>query len=216
LVRQLPFRDALHADSLRRHQRRRLLERSRLHLQSRDDRGSRVRRRRAIAAQFVDGECEGLSAQAARLPCRAQQLSGTLDIDGDDVALVQSAQVQDATARDAVAAGGESFGRCRLAVAWQRQAAWLGTILFPRSVAARRAWLRSPDATLSLRCESEIWLYPASSHCCKSACHCNCNHALRPRTDARAAGAHPAAGSWTNSARNQSSRANAQGDLWQR
>ena len=139
-----------------------------------------------------------------------------MDVVGDDVAVVQSTQVPDAAARDAVAADRQSAGRCRSAAARQRQASRLGTALIPRSNVARRPRIRSPDATVQIRCESEIRLDPTRTHSCTSACHCNCNNALRPRTDARAAGAHSAAGSREDVEREQDARADAEGYLRER
>ena len=154
--------------------------------------------------------------ETAWLPRGAQQLPGPVDIAGDDVAVVQSAQVPDAAARDALAPGRQSAWRRRSASARQQQSARVGTVRLPRSDSAGRPRLRSAHATLQVRCESKIRLYSTRAHGCKSACHRNCNDALRPRTDARAAGAHTAARSRADTQRHEGAGADAQGDLWER
>ena len=81
-------------------------------------------------------------------------------------------------------------------VARQRQAAGVGSVRVPRPESARSPRLRSADAAIHLRCESTFRLNASSTYCCASACHCYSYDALRPRTDARAAGAHTTARSW--------------------
>ena len=85
----------------RRHQRRRLLERSRVHLRPADDRrsGARARACSRCSTSGSGAARECLRAQLGQL-AGAQQLPGPVDVDGEPDVLVQSAEDPHAAARE--------------------------------------------------------------------------------------------------------------------
>ena len=159
------------------------------------------------------GNARDCLCRTARQPRGAQQLSGSVDVAGDHVDLVQSAQVPDAPACDAVAAGRQSARAPPICCCTATTTFADGAVRISRSDPARGARLRSRHAALSVRRQRTIRLDTAGTDCCESACHCNCNDAFRPRTDARAAGAHTATRSRQHFARQQGAGADAQGHL---
>src|SRR4029078_7905658 len=90
LVRPVPERNALHADDLRRRERRRLRERSRLRVRSRERERSRRRQRDARPAREWLGPGEGVPRAPARHPCLSKFLSWPMAIEREPEHLPQS------------------------------------------------------------------------------------------------------------------------------
>ena len=92
-----------------------------------------------------------VSREAARPAREAQQLPGPVDVEREPVDLVQPGEGPDAAAGVDSVPALEPARRRGHAAARRQQAAGLGPVRDPRSVAALRARLRSGDATLQVR-----------------------------------------------------------------
>ena len=142
LVRPDPQRIAVHARHRRRRERRRLLQRPRVHLRPGDDRRPRARRGDALADRQQHRLGARLPALAARHARRAQLVHGPVDDEREPQHLVQPAQGAAAAARHAELLRLQPARRRRSPAARPEQAARLGADHLRRSHADVRARLR--------------------------------------------------------------------------
>ena len=108
-------------DRRRRHQRRRLLERPRVHLRSGDDRRPGARRRRCgRSSRTARGSARDCLESQIGTARGAQPLPGAVDVDGEPHLLVQSGEGADAAAREDLVPDLQSARRRRRAACTAR------------------------------------------------------------------------------------------------
>ena len=157
-----------------------------------------------------------LLAEAARQPRRAQQLPGSVDVEGEPDDLVQSGEGPHAAARDAVSSRSSNpLGAADLLLHGENNLHGWGQFAFPDPTLLYVRGFDPHDAALQVRGEPALRRRRCPQfNAFRAPVTLTCNDARRRRPDARAAGAHAAARSRPHAREGQQgARADAQGDV---